>query len=163
MCRSLDDSRFLDNAYHHQVIDDGNAHEKTYFHISAPDFTMGLNIGFSNGYNGSKDEKWEIIAGGFFGREFAIRHYGKTGILIRHRNADITQWEEVRDNLAVQVRDGSIALYSTDLNGTKIKLLVAWNDDTIVKSDLNTLTMTGGYDGFGNVHTRGICKFHLYS
>ena len=122
---------------------------------------MGLNIGFSNGYNGPKDEKWEVIAGGFFGREFAIKNYPHTGVLVRHRTADIALWEQVRDNLVVQVRDGNIAIYTADSNGTKKDLLVEWDDDTIVKSDLNTLTMTGGFEGFGNVHTRAICKFHF--
>ena len=66
----------------------------------------------------------------------------------------------MKDNLAVQVRDGHIALYSADSDGFKKDLLVQWDDDTIVKSDLNTLTLSGGYGGTGNVQTRGFCKFY---
>ena len=44
-----------------EPIDDENAHEKNYFYISAPDFTKDLMIGFSNGYTGPSDDKWEII------------------------------------------------------------------------------------------------------
>ena len=79
-------------------------------------------------------------------------------ILARHRNEDRTQWEEVRDNLAVQVRDGNIAIYSANPDGTKKDLIVEWDDDTIVKSDLNTLTVTGGFGGRGFVQIRGICE-----
>ena len=140
-------------------MDDGNAHEKDYFYISAPDFTKDLNIGFSNGYTGHRDKKWEIVAGGFFGREFVIRQ-GNAGarILARYgRFADSSEWERLRSNLAVQVIDGKIALYSANSNGTKKDLLVEWNDDTIIKSDLNTLTITGGYGGTGNVQISGVC------
>ena len=65
---------------------------------------------------------------------------------------------------AVQVSDGNIALYSANSDGTKQDLIVEWNDNTIVKSDLNTLTLTGQNavsPGTGNVQTRGFCgMFH---
>ena len=62
---------------------------------------------------------------------------------------------------AVQVSDGNIALYSANSDGTKQDLIVEWNDNTIVKSDFNTLTLAGGYGGTGNVQTRGFCgMFH---
>ena len=78
-------------------------------------------------------------------------------ILAQHRNVDRTQWEQVRDHLAVQVRDGNIALYSANPDGTKADLLVEFNDEAIVKSDLNTLTITGGFGGTGNAQIRGVC------
>ena len=83
------------------MIDDGNAHEKTYFHISAPDFTCCLHIGFSNGFTDHEDEKWEIIVGGFYGRQFAIRH-GNNGapLLVRDgRYEDDTKFQQVKSNL----------------------------------------------------------------
>ena len=155
----MDETRFLTNEYSHQAIDVGNAHEKNYYHISAPGFIQDLAIGFSNGYTGHTDAKWEIIAGGRRGTEFVIRKGNCcVPILARHRNEDRTQWEQVRDNLAVQVTDGNIAIYSANSDGTKADLLVELNDDTIVKSDLNTLTMTGGYGGSGFVRIRSICE-----
>ena len=99
-CGSLDDSRFLDDEYNHQLIDDGNAHKKTYFHISAPDFTSGLHIGFSNGFIDHEDEKWEIIAGGYYGTSFAIRN-GNAGeqTLARFGFADNAKFQQVKSNL----------------------------------------------------------------
>ena len=107
-----------------------------------------FSIGFSNGYTDHNDAKWEIIAGGYNGREFVIRP-GNAGthIVAAHTNADTTQWEQVRDNFAVQLTDGKIAVYATDLNGIKGDLILEWNDDTIVKSDFDTLTITGGFGG----------------
>ena len=157
----MDETRFLANNYNHQAIDIGSAHEKTYFHISAPDFSKDLAIGFSNGYTDHNDAKWEIIAGGAGGIEFVIRHgnWPKGLLNARRRYADRTKWEEVRDNLAVQVRDGNIAIYSADSNGIKQDLLVEWDDESIIKSDLNTLTVTGGFGGSGFARIRGVCTF----
>ena len=60
----------------------------------------------------------------------------------------------------MQVSDGNIALYKANPDGSKGYLIVGWNDDTIVKADLNTLTLTGGHGGTGNVETRGFCNLH---
>ena len=62
----------MKNEYNHQAVDVGNAHKKAYFHISAPGL-KNLHIGFSNGYTGHNDDKWEAIAGGANGIEFVIR------------------------------------------------------------------------------------------
>ena len=37
-CEPLDESKFFDIENNLQVIDDGYAHEKNYFHINASDF-----------------------------------------------------------------------------------------------------------------------------
>ena len=120
-----------------------------------------FSIGFSNGYTDHNDAKWEIIAGGYNGREFVIRP-GNAGthIVAAHTNADTTQWEQVRDNFAVQLTDGKIAVYAADLNGIKGDLILEWNDDTIVKSDFDTLTITGGFGGSGPVRVKGVCCSH---
>ena len=117
-----------------------------------------LSIGFSNGYTGHADAKLEIVTGGNYGREFLVRT-GNAGApnMVIHRNPDTTQWEQVRDNFAVQLTDGKIALYAADSNGIKGDVIVEWNDDTIVKSHYDTLTMTGGYGGTGNVRVKGVC------
>ena len=147
----------MKNQYNHQAIDVGSAHEKTYFHISAPDFSKDLAIGFSNGYTDHNDLKWEIIAGGETGIEFVIRQGIYSPILARRRYADRTKWEEVRDSFAIQVRDGNIAIYSANPDGTKKDLIVEWDDETIVKAELNTLTVTGGFGGRGTARIRGVC------
>ena len=117
-----------------------------------------ISIGFSNGYTGHHDAKWEIVAGGAGGREFVIRpgNAGTHGV-VWHTNADTTQWEQVRNNFAVQVTDGNIAIYAADSNGLKGDLILEWNDASIVKSDLNTLTVTG-YGEPGNARVRGVCN-----
>ena len=157
----FDDSVILPDLYNHIPIDNGNAHEKEYFHISAPNFTQDLGIGFSNGYTDHTDSKFEIIAGGWNGEEFVIRP-GNDGATIQARLGrfpDNSVWLRMRSNLAVQVTDGNIALYSANPDGSKKDLLVEWNDSSIVKADLNTLTMTGGHGGQGDVRIRGVCEF----
>ena len=117
-----------------------------------------FSIGFSNGYTNHHDAKWEIINGGYSGREFVIRP-GNAGThwAAIHTNADRTQWEQVRDSFAVQVTDGKIAVYKADSNGIKGDLILEHNDASIVKSDYDTLTMTGGFSGTGTVRVKGIC------
>jgi len=68
-------------------------------------------------------------------------------------------WEQLRSNLTIQVSDGTIALYSVNSNETKKDLLVEWNDETFIKSDLNTLSITGVFRGTGNVQISGVCVF----
>ena len=127
-------------------------------HNVSTNFKTLVSIGFSNGYTGHNDEKWEIVAGGALGTEFVIRN-GNAGapILAAHRTPNTSQWEEVRNHFAVQVTDGNIALYETDYDGVKGDVIVEWNDDSIVKSELNTLTVSGGYGGTGVVRVRGVC------
>ena len=127
-------------------------------HYVSINFKTLVSIGFSNGYTGHNDAKWEIVAGGALGTEFVIRN-GNAGatILAALRTPDRTRWEQVRNHFAVQVTDGYIALYETDYDGVKGNRIVWWNDDTIVKSELNTLTVSGGYGGTGVVRVRGVC------
>lgn len=44
-----------------------------YFHFTAADFTNSIHLGFSDGFNGHNDTKWEIVIGGFDGRQHLIR------------------------------------------------------------------------------------------
>lgn len=126
-------------------------------HNVSTNFKTLVSIGFSNGYTGHDDMKWEIVAGGRSGTEFVIRRGNLSTTLARHRNADRVQWEQVRNHFAVQVTDGMIALYTADYDGVKGDLIVWWNDDSIVKSELNTLTISGGHGGVGVVRVRGVC------
>ena len=41
-CSFLDHEAIYPDAYNHQVVDDGNAHGKDYFHIMAPGFPKDL-------------------------------------------------------------------------------------------------------------------------
>ena len=56
------------------------------------------------------------------------------------------------------MNDGNISVYSANSDGTKGDLILEWNDDTILKSHFNTLTVTGGFGGTGNARIRGICN-----
>ena len=159
-CLCLDDTRHYADDYNHQPIDAGNAHEKDYFHFSAPDFTEDLTIGFSNGYTGHGDEKWEVIVGGGKGDSFSIRpgNAGRAQVAMKMPFPNREQYEEVRKNFAVRMTDGNIALYSADSDGSIKDLIVEWNDDTIIKSYYNTLTVTGGWGGSGTARVRGVCR-----
>ena len=57
------------------------------------------------------------------------------------------------------MNDGNISVYSANSDGTKGDLILEWNDDTILKSHFNTLTVTGGFGGTGNARIRGICNW----
>ena len=164
-CQVLDDERNYPDSYNHQPVDAGNAHEKDYFHISAPNYPKDLCIGFSNGYTGHDDEKWEIVMGGNHGREFVIRP-GNSGVTAcgdyssncgRNYTGDTIMWHRVRDNFAIQLTDGNISIYEADSNGVKGDLILEWNDASIVKADRDTLTVSGGHGGSGDVTVRGIC------
>ena len=68
-----------------------------------------------------------------------------------------TESERLRNNFAVQMNDGNISVYSANSDGTIGDRILEWNDETIVKSHYNTLTVTGG-GGSGNARIRGICN-----
>ena len=69
---ALDVSRYFNTRYWYQVMG-GNVQNYDYFHFNATAFTGGLCIGFSNGFNGHKDAKWEIVLGGWGGKKHVIR------------------------------------------------------------------------------------------
>ena len=81
----LDISRFFQAKYQYQVMG-GNAQTYDYFHINAPDFDKGINIGFSNGFNGHDDTKWEIVIGGWNGKEHVIRDRNRGPKLAQKKN-----------------------------------------------------------------------------
>ena len=113
--------------------------------------TQDFIIGFSNGYTGPDDDKWQIAMGASYGTK--ILWNGSE--LVRHQ----TQWEQVKNNFVVQVTDGNIGVYAADTNGIKGNLIVELNDKTIVKSDLNTLTATATANELsgGTARIRGVC------
>ena len=162
-CLCLDDTRKYANHYNHQPIDAGNAHEKDYFHVSAPDFNKDLVIGFSNGYTGHGDKKLEIILGGGSDKGprtlFGIRP-GNAGTTVSTARtfSNSNEYNQVRNNFIVQVTDGNIALYSADSDGNKKSLIVEWTNTGITKSYYKTLTVTGGFGGSGTVRVRGVCR-----
>jgi len=55
-----------------------NVQSYDYFHITAADFTSNIHLGFSDGFNGHNDTKWEIIIGGSDGRQHLIRYQNLT-------------------------------------------------------------------------------------
>ena len=128
-------------------------------HFSTASKTPIFSIGFSNGYNDHLDDKWEIVAGGRNGTEIIMRagNYEKN-LPTLARNDTTNLYQQIRNNFVLEVNDGQIALYAADSNGVKGNVIVEWNDDTIVKSFLNTLTVTGGFGGSGVVRVKGICS-----
>ena len=68
----LDVTKFFNTKYNYQLIDE-NALDYDFFHFNAKDFTYDIHIGFSNGFNGHNDKKWEIVLGGWAGKQHVIR------------------------------------------------------------------------------------------
>ena len=68
----MDVSKHFPLKYDYQFI--GNHVEYyDYFHFNAPDFSHGIHIGFSEGFKGHHDSKWEIVLGGWYGTRHLIR------------------------------------------------------------------------------------------
>ena len=68
----LDVSRYFTRDYKYQLIEN-QAETYDYFQVNAPDFTHDINLGFSNGFKGHNDEKWEILIGGWRGIQHVMR------------------------------------------------------------------------------------------
>ena len=68
----LDESKFMAAGYNYEMIVE-NAQNYDYFQFNAPDFTNDIHIGFSNGFSGHDDSKWEIVIGGWTGTIHVIR------------------------------------------------------------------------------------------
>ena len=82
--------------------------------------------------------------------------------IVKNPNQDTVQWDQVKENFAVQVIDGNIGIYLADSEGVKGDLVIEVNDERIVKSELNTLTVSGfiynDHEGTGTVRVRGVCR-----
>ena len=66
----------------------GNLQIYDFIQINAPDFTKTLCIGFSNGFSGHNDDKWEIVLGGWGGKKHVIRHGNLNPILAQKSNSN---------------------------------------------------------------------------
>ena len=65
------------------------------------------------------------------------------------------EFDQLKNDFIVQVTDGNIGIYFSNL-GAKGDLVLQLNDDRINKSILDTLVVTGGYKGSGNIRVRGV-------
>ena len=65
------------------------------------------------------------------------------------------EFDQLRNDFIVQVTDGNIGIYFSNL-GAKGDLVFELIDDRINKSILDTLVVTGGFKGSGNIHVRGV-------
>ena len=128
-------------AYRYELLTDA-ADQFESFYIDA-DFNNDAHIGFSK-TTGHADTKWEIVIGGWGGTRSVIRsknqfptygHVTKT-----HTKAE---FNEFKHNLRVQVSDGKIQVFTGE------EVFMEWSDDSIVKSELNNLLLSGGFNGFG--------------
>ena len=68
----LDETNFVEAGYNYKIIAE-NAQNYEYFQLNAADFTNDIHIGFSNGFSGHDDSKWEIVIGGWSGTKHLIR------------------------------------------------------------------------------------------
>ena len=68
----LDESQFVEAGDQLEMLVE-NAQNYDYFQFNASDFTNDIHIGFSNGFSGHDDSKWEIVIGGWTGTIHVIR------------------------------------------------------------------------------------------
>ena len=139
------------NKYDYQKVD-GAAHFKDYFRISSNDMTNDIHLGLSDGYKGHGDDKWEIVIGGARASEHIIRDRMQGPRLARVSSHG--KYNELRNDFILQCTDGKIAVYQSD-SGRKGILIIEFNDQRIKKSKLNTLVVSGGWGGSGDIHFRG--------
>merc|ERR1711990_318980 len=88
---ALDVTRSFVKRYWYQVMG-GNAQIYDYFHINAPDFEQDLIIGFSNGFNGHTDAKWEICLGHNQAKDYSIRDGNKSPVHVLKQNENRTHF-----------------------------------------------------------------------
>ena len=72
------------------------------------------------------------------------------------------EFDQLRNDFIVQVTDGNIGIYFSNL-GAKGDLVFELNDDRINKSILDILVVTGGFEGSGNIHVRGVQNMSTFS
>ena len=172
----LDVIKSFDTQYNYQLIDQ-NALNYDFFHINAEDFTNDIHIGFSNGFNGHNDKKWEIVLGGWKGKQHVIRDQNqKPGQgLAKITNYDRyscffnfecnftiyiilrTQFDDLKKDFIVEVQDNYIKIFFSKF-GEKMELVMSLFDQRIRKSMLNTLVASGGFKGSGSMHIRGVVR-----
>ena len=115
-----------------------NANDFDYFEIDVTEYAADAHIGFSSTASLSWDNMdWKITLGGWGGGRSVIRKKGVSGYLARvdHGTSD---WKTMRSQMTVKVSDGEI----TVLRENK-KSFMTVKDDSIKKSDLKYMTVTG--------------------
>jgi len=142
--------------YNYQKVD-GAAQFKDYFRIQATQiFENDIHLGFSDGFNGHNDDKWEIVIGGWSATKHVIRDGNQTpteGLVSKLTTPNA--YNQLKKDFIVQVTDGNISVYSSNF-GSKGNLVIELNDQRIQKSKLNTLVASGGWNGYGNLRFRGV-------
>jgi len=127
--------------YNYELLTD-QADQYESFYINA-DFNNDIHIGFSK-TTGHEDKKWEIVIGGWGGLQSVIRsenQYPAQGWV--KKNHTRAEFDEFKHNLKVQVSDGKIQVFTGE------EIFMEWHDDSIVKSQLNNMLLTGGWNGSG--------------
>ena len=70
------------------------------------------------------------------------------------------EFDILKEDFIIQVNDGNIAIYGSDM-GMKGALILELNDERIIKSELDTVVVSGGGAGFessGDIRVRNVCK-----
>ena len=84
---NLDVTKFVDAGYNYKIYLQ-NAQKYDYLQFNAPDFNNDIHIGFSNGFSGHDDSKWEIVIGGWEGLQHVIRDGNSLPPLVKKLNAN---------------------------------------------------------------------------
>jgi len=144
---NLNEKMTFDEKYRYQKVDSA-ANFKDYFRISS-NFDNDIHLGFSNGFNGHDDAKWEIVLGGWHAEKHVIRYGNQTPDegLVSERTSQF-QYDQLKKDFIVQVVDHNIAVYMSTVSGQKGELIIDWTDKRIKKSELNTLVASGGASGW---------------
>ena len=164
----LDVSRFLNTRYWYQMMG-GNVHVYDFVQIKAPNFKDNIFIGFSNGFSGHNDDKWEIVLGGWGGKKHVIRYGNRKSILAQKSDSNRSyfssqsffqvifrhEFDQWKQDFIVQVTDGNIGVYVA-VQDAKGDLILELNDERIKKSELDTIVASGGWGGSGNIQIRGV-------
>ena len=138
----LEKSVTVRNEYKYHVACE-NAHEYDYFGIDGSEISNDIHIGLSK-FTGHTDKKWEIVIGGWSGTQSVIRlRDATTNIQYVAQQHSKTFYERVRGNIMVKVSDGELMVR---VNGEDF---LQYRDDSIKKSELKYLLLSGGWGGQG--------------
>ena len=120
-----------------------------YIEIDGSDLSNDIHIGLSK-FSGHADRKWEIIIGGWGGTQSVIRLRDGSSVLQPvARQHSKTFYNSIRGNIRVSVNDGEFMIRA---NGEDF---FTHKDDSIKKSELKYLLLSGGWGGQGTYKVVG--------
>ena len=138
----------VQNEYKYHVACE-NADKYQYFEIDGSALSNDIHIGLSE-FSGQTDKKWEIVIGGWGGTQSVLRLRDATTNIQRlalpHSK---TFYNSIRGNIQVSVSDGELIVR---VNGEDF---LKYTDNSIKKSELKYLLLSGGWGGQGTYKVVG--------